>query len=123
MSYISHQDITGILYKIADIIRVYDEIMSLHDCNDCGRKHCCPYVPKAGQMVRINCPLWDIGEINDRDTQAVLISRQDVIDALRKGYWDKDIQSAKDDPCIVDAVIDWAIRQVKGVPSAKGETE
>lgn len=52
-----------------------------------------------------------------------LINRQEVIDALKKAYWDKDIQSAKDDPCIVDALIDWAIRQVKSVPSPTGETE
>ena len=58
MSYISRQDIAGTLLKMAEMIRAYDEIMLLHDCNDCGRKDC-PYAPKAGQMVRINCPLWE----------------------------------------------------------------
>ena len=48
--------------------------------------------------------------------------RQDIIDALKKGYWDKDLQSAKDDPCVIDAMIDWAIRQVKSV-EPKEETE
>lgn len=48
-----------------------------------------------------------------------LISRADAIDALRVAYFDKDIQSAKDDPCIVDAMTDWAIRQVKDLPSAE----
>ena len=48
-----------------------------------------------------------------------LINRQDAIDALRVAYFDKDIQSAKDDPCIVDAMTDWAIRQVKELPSAE----
>jgi hypothetical protein len=47
------------------------------------------------------------------------ISRQAAIDALKKAYWDKDIQSAKDDPCIVDAMTDWAIRQVKALLSAQ----
>lgn len=47
-----------------------------------------------------------------------LISRQAAIDALKIAYWDNDIQSAKDDPCIVDAMTDWAIRQVKALPSA-----
>ena len=61
MGYIENRDIAGILYKLADIVKAYDNIMSLHDCNDCGRKDC-PYAPKAGQMVRINCPLWEIGE-------------------------------------------------------------
>jgi hypothetical protein len=48
-----------------------------------------------------------------------LISRQAAIDALRAAYWDKNIQSAKDDPCIVDAMTDWAIRQIKVLPSAQ----
>ena len=47
------------------------------------------------------------------------ISRQAAIEALRVAYWDDKIQSAKDDPCIVDAMIDWAIRQVKALPSAQ----
>lgn len=50
------------------------------------------------------------------------VNRQDIIDALKKGYWDKDLHSAKDDPCVIDAMIDWAIRQVKSV-EPKGETE
>ena len=50
-----------------------------------------------------------------------LISRQAAIDALRVAYWDDKIQSAKDDPCIVDAMTDWAIRQVKALPSAQPE--
>ena len=48
-----------------------------------------------------------------------MISRQAAIDALRVAYWDDNIQSAKDDPCIVDAMTDWAIRQVKALPSAQ----
>lgn len=50
-----------------------------------------------------------------------LISRQAAIDALKKAYWDSNIQSAKNDPCIVDAMTDWAIRQVKALPSAQSE--
>lgn len=50
-----------------------------------------------------------------------LISRQAAIDALRVAYWDDNIQSAKDDPCIVDAMTDWAIRQVKALPSTQPE--
>ena len=47
------------------------------------------------------------------------ISRQAAIDALKVAYWDNDIQSAKDDPCIVDAMTDWATRQLKALPSAQ----
>ena len=48
-----------------------------------------------------------------------LISEQAIVDVLRKGYWDKNLQSAKDDPCVIDAMIDWAIRQIKAIPSAE----
>lgn len=51
-----------------------------------------------------------------------LISRQSAIDALKVAYWDKEIQSAKDDPCIVDAMTDWAIRTIKELPSADRPT-
>ena len=50
------------------------------------------------------------------------ISRRAAIDALRVAYWDYDIQSVKDDPCVVDAMTDWAIRQIKALPSAEPET-
>ena len=49
------------------------------------------------------------------------ISRQAAIDALKVAYWNNDIQSAKDDPCIVDAMTDWAIRQIKALPSSQQE--
>ena len=48
-----------------------------------------------------------------------LISEQSIVDVLKKGYWNKNLQSAKDDPCIIDAIIDWAIRQIKVIPSAE----
>lgn len=41
-----------------------------------------------------------------------LISRQTAIEELREAYWNKVIQSA-----IVDAVTDWAIRKIKGLPT------
>lgn len=50
-----------------------------------------------------------------------LISRQAAIDVLKEAYWDKDIQSARNDPCIVDAMTDWSIRQIKDLPSAEPE--
>ena len=45
-----------------------------------------------------------------------LIERDLVIDKLKQGYFDKKLQLAKDDPCVIDAMIDWSIRQVKDVP-------
>lgn len=49
------------------------------------------------------------------------LDEDDVIKALKVAYWDDGIQSAKNDPCIVDAMTDWAIRQVKALPSAQPE--
>ena len=50
------------------------------------------------------------------------IKLSDAINVLKAGYWDKDLQSAKDDPCIVDAMIDWAIRQISSI-STSGEEQ
>ena len=48
-----------------------------------------------------------------------MISRQAAIDALKEAYWDKDLQSVRNDPGIVDAMTDWSIRQISGLPSYK----
>ena len=50
-----------------------------------------------------------------------LISKRAAIDALKVAYWDKEMQSATDDPCIVDAMTDWAIRTIRELPSAEPE--
>ena len=47
------------------------------------------------------------------------VSRQAAINALKQAYWNKDIQNAKNDPCIVDAMTDWAIRTIKDLPPVK----
>ena len=39
----------------------YGEILKLNDCNTCRNKNC-PYRPKCGERVRINCPLYIRGE-------------------------------------------------------------
>lgn len=36
----------------------YARVASQNDCNDCGSARTCTYAPKAGSIVRINCPLW-----------------------------------------------------------------
>lgn len=56
-------------------------------------------------------------ELGEHNIVEGLIDRQAVINQLKQLYWDKKVQSAKDDPCIVDAMIDLAIRIVKSVPS------
>lgn len=36
----------------------YAQVASQNDCNDCGTARTCQYVPRAGSICRINCPLW-----------------------------------------------------------------
>ena len=49
-----------------------------------------------------------------------LIDADEAIKALGVAYFDKGIQSAKDDPCVIDAMTDWAIRQIKAMPTIGG---
>lgn len=48
----------SVLLYVADCMLAVDEMQSQHNCNDCGLKRECAYVPKLGQPVRWNCPLW-----------------------------------------------------------------
>lgn len=54
----SYEKIRETLYKLIDAINYMERISSLHDCNDCGRKMKCEYLPAYGDHTRINCPLW-----------------------------------------------------------------
>lgn len=45
------------------------------------------------------------------------INREALINELKLGYFNKDLQEGKNDPCVIDAMIDWAIRIVKRQPS------
>ena len=40
----------------------YSRVAAQNDCNDCGARRTCQYVPKIGGIVRINCPLWRAGK-------------------------------------------------------------
>ena len=35
-----------------------EAVAKLPNCMDCGAAATCEYIPKPGQMARINCPLW-----------------------------------------------------------------
>lgn len=48
-----------------------------------------------------------------------LISRQEAIDALKQHYWNSELQKAKDDPCVIDAMTDLDIRIIKALPSVQ----
>lgn len=54
----SYVQIRNALFKLIDALNYMDQICNLHDCNDCGIKNECQYLPKLGDAVRINCPLW-----------------------------------------------------------------
>lgn len=46
-----------------------------------------------------------------------LIDAEKAVEELSVAYWDKGIQAAKDDPCVIDAMTDWAIRTIKAMPT------
>lgn len=54
----SYEKIRETLYKLIDAINYMERISKLHDCNDCGIKMQCKYLPEYGDQTRINCPLW-----------------------------------------------------------------
>ena len=49
------------LNNVIAYLEDYEEILKLNDCNTCRNKNC-PYRPKWGERVRINCPLHIKGE-------------------------------------------------------------
>ena len=59
MATISDIEIKRILYRLIDLIDYYDRTIILNNCNNCGLKNTCKYVPEPGETVRINCPLWE----------------------------------------------------------------
>ena len=54
------EEFARMLRYAADCIVYAQNVQSYHDCNDCAGKvkPYCPYLPKAGELARINCPLW-----------------------------------------------------------------
>lgn len=71
-------------------------------------QHLQPYINKK-----------DIDEQPTVEMAEDCISREEAINELKLAYFNKDLQSAKDDPCIVDAMTDWAIRTIKNLPSVQ----
>jgi hypothetical protein len=54
---------------ISDIAYILDTLISYRnivdysgDCNRCGKKKTCEYVPKPGRLVRYNCPFYEKAE-------------------------------------------------------------
>lgn len=44
--------------QLADWLRLLKRILDSGDCNECGIQRMCRVVPKPGQQVRYNCPLF-----------------------------------------------------------------
>ena len=40
------------------------------------------------------------------------VDKEELINKLKAGYWDKDLKNGKKDPYIINAMITWAIKQV-----------
>ena len=47
---------------ILDTLIVYRSIVESGDCNRCKANMNCKYVPKPGQLVRYNCPFYEVNE-------------------------------------------------------------
>jgi hypothetical protein len=62
ISEIKDMSIDDLLYKLDIYKAYYDRITALHDCNDCGIRRVCKYLPMPGETTRINCPLWKEGK-------------------------------------------------------------
>jgi hypothetical protein len=53
------KEISRILRYVAGCVDYTERITKLPDCNTCGDKKNCPYVPACGDNARINCPFWE----------------------------------------------------------------
>lgn len=81
--------------------------------NKCTKKNC----PMNAETLNPDCDLKSCPYRTE--ISGDLISREEAINELKLAYFNKDLQSAKDDPCIVDAMTDWAIRTIKKLPSVE----
>ena len=50
--------ISNVAY-ILDTLMAYRNVVDSGDCNRCVKKETCEYVPKAGQLIRYNCPFYE----------------------------------------------------------------
>lgn len=52
------------IYSILDYASLGLKVSKLNNCNNCGARRNCKYVPEWGGHLRFNCPLWK-GEKDD----------------------------------------------------------
>lgn len=51
--------ISNVAY-ILDTLMAYRNVENSGNCNNCTKRVGCEYAPKAGQMVRYNCPFYNV---------------------------------------------------------------
>ena len=52
------ENLIRLILSICDYARLGYDVSTYNNCNNCGIKHDCEYIPQAGCSVRWNCPLW-----------------------------------------------------------------
>ena len=50
--------ISDVAYILDTLIAYRNIVNNGVNCNRCGKKKTCEYVPKPGQLVRYNCPFY-----------------------------------------------------------------
>ena len=46
-------------HNVMACVIVTERVKACPDCNTCGKRYGCPYLPQPGGTTRINCPLWE----------------------------------------------------------------
>lgn len=50
------------LYKLLQCKSHSEAVSKMPNCNTCRLQRKCPHVPRIGELVRINCHLWEAGQ-------------------------------------------------------------
>jgi hypothetical protein len=56
--------ISNVAY-ILDTLIAYRNITAFGNCNNCGERETCQYVPELGEQVRYNCPFYKTKEVTE----------------------------------------------------------
>lgn len=108
-----------------------DKVIYNHPCEDCyyndGDVHAeCVVCDKPLEQQPCEYEPFTIAEVSPEMRKLMeewqqpcedCVSREALINELKLGYFNKDLQEGKNDPCVIDAMIDWAIRTAKRLPS------
>lgn len=90
-----------------------DRMIEAFQNADCSNLIALVVLPKEKEFEHLE---WLLKTHYKDEQSEDCISRKQAINELKLAYFNKDLQSAKDDPCIVDAMTDWSIRTIKKLP-------